>query len=141
MTFKTDLDFSRVGETELLNSIEYDSFEKAPDKKFSDWDIKLTYKGINVYYEVKTDRLTSKTGNMCIEFNCNNIPSGIETTKSDYYFYVCINEPNNELYLIPVDVIKRKIRHNRYHRIMNGGDGYRSKFYLFNKKHFKKYKF
>lgn len=136
--FIKDLEFGREYEKKLLDYIEYDEYEFAPNKQFPDYDVKLKYKGEEFLYEVKADKLTDKTGNMCIEFECNNKPSGIVLTKSDYYAYFVIGE-ETKLYIIPTRKIKRMIKHESYHKCMNGGDGYKSKFYLFKKDLFNKY--
>ena len=55
------------------------------------YDIK-TNKG---KYEIKTDSNYIKYNSVFCEFMSNNKPSGIETTKENYYIFVC---PNNILY-------------------------------------------
>lgn len=99
--------------------------------KNSFYDI-ITEEGIK--YEIKSDRYTYKTGNFCIEFECSNKPSGISITQSDFYgYFVVINDKDYQLYTIPTSYIREIITDKKYNRIMKGGDGYKSKFYLFNK--------
>jgi hypothetical protein len=138
--FQTDLDFGRKYEKKLLKYIEYDTFELAPNIKFLEYDVKINHKGEEILFEVKADKLAHKTGNFCIEYECNNKPSGIETTKADYYAYFIIGE-KTELYIIPTSSIKRKIKKMLFHKKINGGDGYRSCMYLFKMDLFQKYKF
>ena len=49
---------------------------------------------VNKKIEVKRDRVAHKTGNLFIEYESRNKPSGIATSKSDFYAYyisdVCI---------------------------------------------------
>lgn len=94
---------------------------------FKDYDF-IVSNGDELKIEVKADRLAYKTGNICIEFECNNKPSGIETTKADIYMYYIINGNN---YCIPVNIIKDYINDNKYIRIVKGGDRYMSNMYLF----------
>jgi len=69
------------------------SLERAPKKGFPDWDIKITYekdgKIKEASYEIKSDRKSEYSGNFCLEYY--NIkkgwPSGICTSKADYYVY------------------------------------------------------
>ena len=103
---------------------------KAPNKQFYDYDFIID----DIKYECKYDKLVSKTGNICIEFECNNKPSGISTTQSKYY----IIKTNDNIYKIKVKKIKKLINNNNF-KIVNGGDGYRSKMYLINKSYFEKY--
>ncbi len=63
-------------------------------------------------YELKADRLSYKTGNVCIEIaNCGRA-SGITSTKSDGY----------DLYLIPTEELKEMINSKKY-KVIRGGDG------------------
>ena len=41
----------------------------------------------NRKFEVKTDRLSAKTGNIYIEYKSRGKPSGIKTTQADYWVY------------------------------------------------------
>lgn len=139
MVFTEDLKFGESYQKKLLNIIEYDTCEIAPPRRFSDWDVKINYKNEETLFEVKADKLTSKTNNICIEFNCNNKPSGIETTKSDFYAYFDVF--NDILYMIPTKSIKRRIKKKLYHKCINGGDGGRCRLYLFKTSIFDKFKF
>jgi len=103
---------------------------KAPNKQFYDYDFIID----DIKYECKFDKLASKTGNICIEFECNSKPSGISTTQSKYY----IIKTNDNIYKIKVKKIKKIIDNNNF-KIVNGGDGYRSKMYLIDKSYFEKY--
>lgn len=95
-----------------------------------------------VKYEVKCDRMTRKTGNVVIEFECNNVGSGITTTEADYWVYFVLESPEEYLYYyeIPVSVIRRMIIDGKFHRCVSGGDGHRSHMYLFNESLFSDYK-
>jgi len=103
---------------------------KAPNKQFYDYDFIID----DIKYECKYDKLASKTGNICIEFECNNKPSGISTTQSKYY----IIKTYDNIYKIKVKKIIKLINNNNF-KIVNGGDGYRSKMYLIDKSYFEKY--
>lgn len=137
--FFEDLQFGNKYEKEFINIVKPTNF-KIIEGKFKDYDIEITKDDITTYFEIKSDRLTNKTGNICIEYECNKTPSGITTTTADYYIYFEIIDDNNYImYEIPVKKLKKYIRLNKYHKVVNGGDGYRSKLYLFNKDVFKKY--
>lgn len=134
-------------EREALKYLKYDTY-KITQGYFKEYDI-ITYRkeGIVEKIEVKSDRLSSKTGNFCIEYNFKNNPSGILTTKADYYFYFVLyckdNDINKEiirydLYKIPVDDLKRMVENCRS---VSGGDGGYSKMYLLPIRKCKKYLF
>lgn len=71
------------------------SIEFAPNEQFKDWDIKAKLKSWEKTFEVKRDFKSQDTGNIVLEIRCNNQPSGIFASKSDYIIY-CLND--NEFY-------------------------------------------
>jgi hypothetical protein len=137
--FKNDLKFGQTYEGMLTTLIKNDGYTTCNNK---DYDLALIENGETIYYEVKSDRLTSTTGNICIEFECYNKPSGITTTKANRYAYYEI-KPDGKytLYIIPVRKIRKKIEQQKYKRIYAGGDNKASRFYLFDKTIFNKYVF
>ena len=133
-------------EKEALKYLKYDKY-KITQGYFKEYDIIYWKDGINTKIEVKSDRLSSKTGNLCIEYNFKNKPSGILTTTSDYYFYFVLYCKDNDitkqiirydLYKIPVDDLKQIIKNCKS---VNGGDGGYSKMYLLPIRKCKKYLF
>jgi hypothetical protein len=131
MFFK-DLEFGKIYEKELLKIVPYDNFNSI-DGLFKDYDIEIIKDDNKTLYEVKSDRLTQKTNNVCIEFECSNKPSGITTTKSDLYAYFIIKNNGYDLIVIKTDTIKKLIKEKKYNKIKSGGDNNKSIFYLFNK--------
>jgi hypothetical protein len=132
MSFHNDLLLGKKYEMLLLDYLpkdEYTEVEMAPNKRFVEWDVKLKNGLLEAKYEVKADRLSAKTGNLCIEYECSGVPSGIKVTQADYYAYFVINGGNQDLYLIPVDRLKAYIETSNPKK-MGGGDNYRSRFYL-----------
>lgn len=74
--------------------------------------------------EVKHDLIATKTQNVFIEYECRDSPSGISTTKADYYCF-CIN---NTFHLIETVALKEKCRkHINTNRDIRGGDNNTSK--------------
>jgi hypothetical protein len=141
MPFNQDLLLGKKYEVMLLDYLdkdEYDEVEFAPNQRFVEWDVKVTRGALEAKYEVKADRLTAKTGNFCMEYECAGQPSGISSTQANYYAYFVIHGSEQDLYLIPVARIKELIAQGAYKK-MNGGDGYRSRFYLIPKAVFAEY--
>ena len=139
--FKNDLKFGNKYEEEILEHLEYDSFEIMKGC-FKPYDILLKHNNKEYKIEVKSDRLTHKTGNICIEFECSRKPSGISTTQAGCWgYFEVINDKDMiyNLYIIPTKKIREDIEKKKYHRCIYGGDNYASQFYLFNKDIFKKY--
>ena len=79
--------------------------------------------GDNTRFELKHDYKTHKTGNVYVEFESRQKPSGITTSQSDWYVFLL--EPI--LIFIPTKVLK-EIAHN--YPIKLGGDDLTSKGYL-----------
>jgi hypothetical protein len=138
MTFIADLKFGNIYEQDCLTRLKG---AKIIQGKFKPYDV-IDEKGIK--YEVKADRWTYKTHNLCIEFECNNKPSGITSSEADYYMYYIVNTDNKEkpyeyVLKIPSDDIRALIEDKKYHKVQKGGNGWRSKFYLFRDTLFEKY--
>ena len=60
----------------------------------------------NSKFEVKSDRLSEKTGNVYIEYESRGKPSGIRTTQADYWVY---KVSEKQAIVIQTDELKRKI--------------------------------
>lgn len=117
----------------LNHLIDYTRYEAAPNKKFSDWDVKY-YDGDNcMTCEVKADTLNIVSGNIAIEFESDDVPSGISVTKADYYAIFAHNPIANVIkwWFVPTDIIRQMIQDKKYHNIVKGGHNYLSKMYLF----------
>lgn len=140
MSFKADLAFGKWYEKKLIEIIPSDS-HIIKDGKFLPYDLELTKGDITSKYEVKADRMTIKTGNVAIEYECYDKPSGITTSEADYYAYFVIKNNANvfDLYLIPTATIKELIAQKKYKRSILGGDLNKSRMYLFDIIHFRDY--
>ena len=139
MTFASDLAFSQKYENELINLIKgHVKVETSQDKGlFKEWDVRFTFEdGHTEAHEVKCDRNGYKTGNVLVEFECSGQPSGIQTTKSDYYSFFIIS-PNGDYTCIILETehVRQQINNNKYTRIidMRGRDeNNNGRLYLFN---------
>ena len=138
MTFIDDLKFGNIYEKDCASRLKDVQLMQGNFKPYDMID------GNGIKYEVKADRWTYKTNNICIEFECNNKPSGITSSEADFYMYYVVNTDNKHkpyeyILRIPCDYIRALIEDEEYHRIQKGGNGWRSKFYLFHKSLFEKY--
>ena len=91
------------------------------DLKFGEFHEQLLFQSLsktgNVTVEVKTDRLAVQTGNLAVEFRYRGRPSGIQTTKSDEYFFVVVEDDGSIRYRFNIPTARlRKIAHGRYKR-------------------------
>jgi hypothetical protein len=138
MSFNIDLKLGNEYEQKFVNFMKMEKYEIMAGV-FQAYDIICYDNDETIKYEVKADKLACDTGNICIEFACSNIPSGIKTSESDFYIYYVIGSNNCDLYKIPTQKLKKYIRQMKYDRIVKGGDKYLSRCYLFNKDVFSKY--
>ena len=108
-------------------------------KKF---DLDLTYGEIreekiaemltNKKVEVKSERdIWQNTGNICIEYECWNKPSGIRATESDYWFHnLCIGDEEYCTLVFKTDTLKKIVDKLDTFKTVSGGDGNASRMYL-----------
>ena len=137
--FLKDLANGERYELLMLNHLKYKTYEKMLGN-FKGYDI-IIHKnnGTKTTYEVKSDKQINIYGNICIEYECYNKPSGITTSTAKYW---CIFEPKGDyytLYKIPRKTILKDIEKKKYKRDCIGGDNKASKLYLFDKNIYKDY--
>lgn len=129
--FENDLEIGRKRERELASILlsskkPIDKIEFAPPKKFYDWDLKITSLGVETTYEVKQDFKGQYTGNVALEYEFDWKPSGISTSKSDYYV-ICPREW--EFYFQSRPVLLSKLMEAWFKGVM-WGDRNKSKMFL-----------
>jgi len=142
MNFQDCLKLGKYYELETLKHIKYDSYEFSIGK-CKEWDLKTINNSINTYYEVKSDLVANKHGNICIEFNCSKKDSGITATTADYWVYYVIEDKvlnKYKVFIIPTIELKEMIQDKLYTRIVKCGDGFNASCYLFKMSLFDKYK-
>lgn len=94
--------------------------------KCKDYDIKMTTKDKEITYEVKSDRRSEETGNCCIEYMYKWQASWIFASKADYIVYYC-----NKKWWIQERWLLIALLMDLEKEIKNGGDGKRSRLFLF----------
>ena len=86
----------------------------------------------NKQIELKTDRITQRTGNVFVEFESRGKESGILKTTALYwvfFVYGQINLKNKHTFFIPTRRLKKLIKVKDY-KVSKGGDNWTSKGYL-----------
>ena len=128
--FLHDLEIGHNYEIEALKYLEYDSYIQSDiTKKISEYDLIIKKDNIETTIEVKADFKCQATNNLAIEYSCNNKPSGISTSKADFWtiFIVYDNTCRKEAYKIPIKDLKKLVKNCI--RVL-GGDGFRSRMSL-----------
>ena len=82
---------------------------------FPDFDFSID----NVTYEQKTDRKTIEYGNACFEIADRGKPSGLTTTRADYWVHWAYGM--GQMAIVPTEDM-RKIVYLKHHRTVNCGD-------------------
>jgi len=134
--FKKDLEQGHKYEKLALDYLDYDHFERK-EGYFKEYDFVFSKDGKEYKVEVKSDRQSAITGNMAIEYECNNKPSGLTSTTADFWMYFVVHKDRDDCYKIPTNELKGLVKDCRKVR---GGDGYKSKMYLLKISECKKYK-
>ena len=120
--FVKDLETGKVYENKALQLIQK-KYPKAfiQDGYFLEWDIYIPELDMGV--EVKSDAQYKKTGNFYVEYECNDKPSGIATTKAKYYYIYL-----DKLYILKTEDLKDKCRkYLNTKKDKKGGDNMASK--------------
>ena len=117
---------------------------KPTKEKRKKFDIDLEYGEIredkikdmltNKKVEVKSERdMWMKTGNIAIEYECWNKPSGIKATESDYWFHnLCIGDEEYCTLVFKTDTLRKIVDKLDYFKTVSGGDNNASKMFLVN---------
>ena len=81
-------------------------------------------------YELKTDRLAHKTGNVYVEYESRGKESGIIASKSNLWIFKIVDKKDKHLFSIEIRLDRlRKLVYNKYLTTL-GGDYKTSKGYL-----------
>ena len=102
-TFKPLLDigqhFEQLAIGRIIKYYHYNSSVQVQRDNTNELDIEIN----NIKYEIKTDIKAVQTSNLFVEFICNAKPSGIITTKANYYIFVI---PYSTPMYILIDVLE-----------------------------------
>jgi hypothetical protein len=81
-------------------------------------------------FELKTDRMAHKTGNVYVEFQSRGKNSGITTSKSDTWIFKIVSKGDRHLFSIHIPLTRLKKLVSKDYRVVLGGDNLTSKGYL-----------
>ena len=81
-------------------------------------------------FELKTDRMAHKTGNVYVEFKSRGKDSGISTSKSDTWIFKIVSKGDRHLFSVQIPLTRLKKLVSTDYRIVPGGDNLTSRGYL-----------
>jgi len=122
MTFLKDKAFGEMAEQAIAKGLEVVGLAEVLFVKNSKCDLEY-----NLKFEVKSDRMAPRTGNVAIELECNKKPSGLSVTEAQIWIY----QIGEDFWWVPTEDLKAYAKDDKYnHKIVMGGDGNRSKLLL-----------
>ena len=116
--FTHDLEFGQMGEKTIARILELDYAKAEVKTERGDYD---------------NDKSWVNTGNVAIEVECSDKPSGLKHTKADYWIHnFAINGIVMNTFIAPVPVLKELINSipPRERPVVNGGDNNAAKMVL-----------
>ena len=145
--FKKDLKYGTDGEkiVAMYMAINGMSIVRDESTNTKDYDIVMYSPKAdkNLYMEVKTDNYVDNendTGNIAIEIRYRGNPSGISTTKADWWVYYMPEISFNNLWMMECDKLKRFIKENIQDlKVVRGGDNNWSELVLIPRKKYAQY--
>ena len=81
-------------------------------------------------FELKTDRMAHKTGNIYVEFQSRNKDSGIKVSKADTWIFKIVSGKDTHLFSIQIPLTRLKKLVSKDYRVVPGGDNLTSRGYL-----------
>jgi len=81
-------------------------------------------------FELKTDRMAHKTGNVYVEFKSRGKDSGISTSKSDTWIFKIVSNGDRHLFSIQIPLTRLRKLVSKDYRVVPGGDNLTSRGYL-----------
>lgn len=123
LDFKTDLKLSRIGEDTVKDFLIKQGGAFINDNHDNQYDLAFTFNGERKTYEVKTDFKCAPlfdTGNLFVEYQSRNKPSGISTTQADWFVTYFIYF--NELWFIKTNKLKQLLSDNNFPTFLDAGD-------------------
>jgi len=81
-------------------------------------------------FELKTDRMAHKTGNVYVEFQSRGKDSGIRASKSDTWIFKIVSKGDRHLFSIQIPLTRLRKLVSKDYRVVPGGDNLTSRGYL-----------
>ena len=130
MTFKESLDYGTEVEKEILSYLQksYPSANKI-EGKFKPFDIYIPETDTKI--EIKTDVKSIETNNYVVEIEMYNKPSGLLSTKADWWI---LTDKEQMIWIKPLTLLHTIIKHNlKWVTFTGNGDNHPKKAYLIKK--------
>ena len=137
LDFRQDIETGEQGEAYIRAFLERLEYTFVNECKNNAYDLKMSYKGKEYTYEIKTDTYARDTGNMAIEFESRGKASGISVTQADYFTYFF--PKLGEIWNIKVSDLRQLILDTKPYETIGGDKGSNTKMYLIRKREVKEH--
>ena len=126
---KTKIKENKSKDIKKLKESDFSVTKFTKDLSYGKKHEKLVMKSME-NFELKTDRMAYKTGNVYVEFQSRGKDSGIRTSKSDTWIFKIVSKGDKHLFSIQIPLTRLKKLVSTDYRIVPGGDNLTSRRYL-----------
>ena len=126
---KTQIKENKSNSIKKLKESDFSVTKFTKDLSYGKKHEKLVMKSME-NFELKTDRMAHKTGNVYVEFQSRGRDSGIRTSKSDTWIFKIPNGRDTHLFSIHIPLTRLQKLVNKNYKVVPGGDNLTSRGYL-----------
>ena len=126
---KTQIKENKSNSIKKLKESDFSVTKFTKDLSYGKKHEKLVMKSME-NFELKTDRMACKTGNVYVEFQSRGRDSGIRTSKSDTWIFKIVSKGDRHLFSIHIPLTRLKKLVSKDYRVVPGGDKLTSRGYL-----------
>ena len=126
---KTQIKENKSNDIKKLKESDFSVTKFTKDLSYGKKHEKLVMKSME-NFELKTDRMAHKTGNVYVEFQSRGKDSGIKVSKSDTWIFKIVNGKDTHLFSVQIPLTRLKKLVNKDYRVVPGGDNLTSRGYL-----------
>ena len=126
---KTQIKENKSDSIKKLKESDFSVTKFTKDLSYGKKHEKLVMKSME-NFELKTDRMAHKTGNVYVEFQSRGRDSGIRTSKSDTWIFKIVSNGDRHLFSIQIPLTRLRKLVSKDYRVVPGGDNLTSRGYL-----------
>ena len=126
---KTQIKENKSDSIKKLKESDFSVTKFTKDLSYGKKHEKLVMKSME-NFELKTDRMAHKTGNVYVEFQSRGKDSGIRTSKSNTWIFKIPNGRDTHLFSIHIPLTRLKKLVSKDYKVVPGGDRLTSRGYL-----------
>ena len=126
---KTQIKENKSNDIKKLKESDFSVTKFTKDLSYGKKHEKLVMKSME-NFELKTDRMAHKTGNVYVEFQSRGKDSGIKVSKADTWIFKIVNGKDTHLFSVQIPLTRLKKLVSKNYRVVPGGDNLTSRGYL-----------